>query len=154
MVVKELDSLSVGYKAQMQIYSSLKEGAIKREITRFQKLDVEGAINAYSAPTQSLAIGTPRISTSPLLAEFTSPDGAHDNALAPPSGKSTGHPQAMDPEMLLVKIWLQARNFITQDGTNGTGRIRCSAKATNLSSLCQNCTQAANTISAAERHGD
>ncbi|KAI5430974.1 hypothetical protein KIW84_035209 [Lathyrus oleraceus] len=30
-----------------------------------------------SAPTQSLAIGTPGISTSPLLAEFTGPDGAH-----------------------------------------------------------------------------
>jgi PAX-interacting protein 1 len=36
----------------------------------------------------SLAIGTPGISASPLLAEFTSPDGAHGGALTTVSGKS------------------------------------------------------------------
>ncbi|XP_028778373.1 mediator of RNA polymerase II transcription subunit 15a isoform X3 [Neltuma alba] len=42
-----------------------------------------------AAPAQSLAIGTPGISASPLLAEFSGPDGAHGNALASSSGKST-----------------------------------------------------------------
>jgi PAX-interacting protein 1 len=36
----------------------------------------------------SLAIGTPGISASPLLAEFTSPYGAHGGALTTVSGKS------------------------------------------------------------------
>ncbi|KAI5410706.1 hypothetical protein KIW84_056012 [Lathyrus oleraceus] len=49
-----------------------------------------------AAPAQSLAIGTPGISASPLLAEFTGPDGAHGNALAPPSGKSTIIEQPID----------------------------------------------------------
>ncbi|XP_073264199.1 mediator of RNA polymerase II transcription subunit 15a isoform X3 [Populus alba] len=42
----------------------------------------------------SLAIGTPGISASPLLADFTSPDGAHGGALTTVSGKSnvTGQP--------------------------------------------------------------
>ncbi|KAL3567308.1 hypothetical protein D5086_029959, partial [Populus alba] len=42
----------------------------------------------------SLAIGTPGISASPLLAAFTSPDGAHGSALTTVSGKSnvTGQP--------------------------------------------------------------
>ncbi|KAI9107389.1 hypothetical protein K1719_021426 [Acacia pycnantha] len=42
-----------------------------------------------AAPAQSLAIGTPGISASPLLAEFSSPDGAHVNALPFTSRKST-----------------------------------------------------------------
>lgn len=42
-----------------------------------------------AAPAQSLAIGTPGISASPLLAECSGPDGAHGNALASTSGKST-----------------------------------------------------------------
>ncbi|KAJ7002793.1 mediator of RNA polymerase II transcription subunit 15a-like isoform X1 [Populus alba x Populus x berolinensis] len=42
----------------------------------------------------SLAIGSPGISASPLLADFTSPDGAHGGALTTVSGKSnvTGKP--------------------------------------------------------------
>lgn len=47
-------------------------------------------------PAQSLAIGTPGISASPLLAEFNSQDGAQGNALAPPSGKSTIIEQPID----------------------------------------------------------
>ncbi|KAI9084592.1 hypothetical protein K1719_033580 [Acacia pycnantha] len=42
-----------------------------------------------TVPAQSLAIGTPGISPSPLLAEFSGPDGAHANALAAPSAKLT-----------------------------------------------------------------
>ncbi|KAI5435433.1 hypothetical protein KIW84_022025 [Lathyrus oleraceus] len=38
-----------------------------------------------AAPAQSLAIGTPGISASPLLAEFTSPDGAHGSRAQTPS---------------------------------------------------------------------
>jgi PAX-interacting protein 1 len=49
-----------------------------------------------AAPAQSLAIGTPGISASPLLAEFTGPDGAHGNALAPSSGKSSVTEEPMD----------------------------------------------------------
>jgi PAX-interacting protein 1 len=46
-----------------------------------------------AAPAQSLAIGTPGISASPLLAEFSGPDGTFCNALGAPSGKSTAdHP--------------------------------------------------------------
>jgi PAX-interacting protein 1 len=41
-----------------------------------------------AAPAQSLAIGTPGISASPLLAEFSGPD-AYVNALAATSGKPT-----------------------------------------------------------------
>ncbi|KAL2332498.1 hypothetical protein Fmac_020079 [Flemingia macrophylla] len=46
-------------------------------------------IGGASAPAQSLAIGTPGISATPLLSEFTGLDGTHGNALAPTSGKST-----------------------------------------------------------------
>ncbi|XP_020208700.1 mediator of RNA polymerase II transcription subunit 15a-like [Cajanus cajan] len=41
------------------------------------------------APAQSLAIGILGISASPLLTEFSDPDGVHGNALAATSGKST-----------------------------------------------------------------
>ena len=46
-----------------------------------------------AAPAQSLAIGTPGISASPLLAEFSGPDGTFCNALGATSGKPTAdHP--------------------------------------------------------------
>ena len=43
--------------------------------------------SGVGAPAPSLAIGTPGISASPLLAEFTGPDGTHGNALTNVSGK-------------------------------------------------------------------
>ncbi|KAG4944950.1 hypothetical protein JHK87_040957 [Glycine soja] len=131
-----------------------------------------------AAPAQSLAIGTPGISASPLLAEFTGPDGAHGNALAPTSGKSTVTEQpierlikavkSMSPKALssavsdigsvvsmndriagsapgngsraavgedlvaMTNCRLQARNFITQDGANGTRRMKRYTNATPL----------------------
>ncbi|KAL5067225.1 hypothetical protein RYX36_018112 [Vicia faba] len=131
-----------------------------------------------AAPAQSLAIRTPGISASPLLAEFTSPDGAHGNALVPPSGKSTTTERPFDriikavssltPAALrdavsdigsvismndriagsapgngsrvavgedlvaMTNCRLQARNFITQDGANGTRRMKSSTNATPL----------------------
>ena len=63
------------------------------------------------APAPSLAIGTPGISASPLLADFTSPDGAHGGALTTVSGKSnvTGKPleyliEAVSDALLLVLL--------------------------------------------------
>lgn len=56
-----------------------------------------------SAPAQSLAIGTPGISASPLLAEFSGPDGTHGNALAPSSGKSTVTEQPIERLINAVK---------------------------------------------------
>ncbi|KAF5739057.1 hypothetical protein HS088_TW12G00255 [Tripterygium wilfordii] len=55
------------------------------------------------APAQSLAIGTPGISASPLLAEFTSPDGAHANALINVPGKSSITEQPIERLMKAVK---------------------------------------------------
>ncbi|XP_028779202.1 mediator of RNA polymerase II transcription subunit 15a isoform X2 [Neltuma alba] len=123
-------------------------------------------------PAQSLAIGTPGISPSPLLAEFSGPDGAHGNALAAPSTKLTdadaeqpierlikavksmsskdltaavsdigsvvsmidriagsapgnGSRAAVGEDLVaMTKCRLQARNFINQDGNNGTKRMR------------------------------
>ncbi|XP_059653684.1 mediator of RNA polymerase II transcription subunit 15a-like [Cornus florida] len=121
-------------------------------------------------PPQSLAIGTPGISASPLLAEFSSPDGNHGNASAVVSGKSSVSEQplerlikvvkSMSPRALsasvsdigsvismidriagsapgngsraavgedlvaMTKCRLQARNFITQDVTTGTRKMR------------------------------
>ncbi|KAE9585821.1 putative coactivator CBP, KIX domain-containing protein [Lupinus albus] len=55
-----------------------------------------------AVPAQSLAIGTPGISASPILAEFSSPDGAHgNNALAATSGKSTVTEQPIER---LIKV--------------------------------------------------
>ncbi|CAK7356973.1 unnamed protein product [Dovyalis caffra] len=54
-----------------------------------------------SAP--SLAIGTPGISASPLLAEFTSPDGAHGSALTAVSGKSNVTEQPLERLIKAVK---------------------------------------------------
>ncbi|KAJ6932330.1 hypothetical protein NC651_007913 [Populus alba x Populus x berolinensis] len=50
----------------------------------------------------SLAIGTPGISASPLLANFTSPDGAHGGALTTVSGKSNVTEQP--PEYLIEAV--------------------------------------------------
>ncbi|KAF7843223.1 mediator of RNA polymerase II transcription subunit 15a-like isoform X1 [Senna tora] len=58
-----------------------------------------------AAPAQSLAIGTPGISASPLLAEFSGPEGAHGNALAATSGKSTVTEQPLER---LIKAVSQA----------------------------------------------
>ncbi|KAJ7951947.1 mediator of RNA polymerase II transcription subunit 15a-like [Quillaja saponaria] len=122
------------------------------------------------APAPSLAIGTPGISASPLLAEFTGPDGAHGNALAAAPGKSNATEQPIDrlikavksmsPKALtasvtdigsvvsmidriagsapgngsraaigedlaaMTKCRLLARNIMTQDGTNGSKKMR------------------------------
>ncbi|CAL0335264.1 unnamed protein product [Lupinus luteus] len=119
-----------------------------------------------AAPAQSLAIGTPGISASPLLAEFSGPE----NALAATSGRSTVTEQPIENLIRVVKSMshktlsaavsdigsivsmndriagsapgigsraavgedlasmtncrLQARNFITQDGTNGIKRMK------------------------------
>lgn len=56
-----------------------------------------------SAPAQSLAIGTPGISASPLLAEFTSLDGTHANVSAAVSGKSSVE-QPLERLMKVVRI--------------------------------------------------
>ncbi|RDX58376.1 Mediator of RNA polymerase II transcription subunit 15a, partial [Mucuna pruriens] len=122
------------------------------------------------ASAQSLAIGTPGMSASPLLAEFSGPDGAHGNVLAATSGKSTVTEQPIERLINAVKSMshkalsaavrdigsvvsmndriagsapgngsraavgedlvsmtncrLQARNFITQDGSNGIKRMK------------------------------
>ncbi|KAL5072432.1 hypothetical protein RYX36_011416 [Vicia faba] len=126
-------------------------------------------IGGAAAPAQSLAIGTPGISASPLLAEFSGPDCAYFNAFAATSGKSTAEQpidrliravQSMSTETLTAAVndissvvsmsdriagsapgngsraavgedlvsmtncRLQARNFITQDGTNGIRKIK------------------------------
>ncbi|KAI5593611.1 hypothetical protein BDE02_03G025200 [Populus trichocarpa] len=51
----------------------------------------------------SLAIGTSGISASPLLAEFTSPDGAHGGALTTVSGKSNVTEQPLECLIKAVK---------------------------------------------------
>ncbi|XVE91247.1 hypothetical protein DITRI_Ditri20bG0138500 [Diplodiscus trichospermus] len=55
------------------------------------------------AGSQSLAIGTPGISASPLLAEFTGADGAHANALTTVSSKSNITEQPLERLMKAVK---------------------------------------------------
>lgn len=49
-----------------------------------------------SVPAQSLAIGTPGISASPLLAEFTSPEGHHAVPATVASGKSNATEQPIE----------------------------------------------------------
>ncbi|CAL1407975.1 unnamed protein product [Linum trigynum] len=51
----------------------------------------------------SLAIGTPGISASPLLAEFSVPDGAHGNALTTVSGRPSVSEQPLDRLIKAVK---------------------------------------------------
>ncbi|KAK8664143.1 hypothetical protein V6N13_083943 [Hibiscus sabdariffa] len=55
------------------------------------------------AGSQSLAIGTPGISASPLLAEFTGADGTHANALTVASSKSNITEQPLERLMKAVK---------------------------------------------------
>ncbi|KAJ9189965.1 hypothetical protein P3X46_001208 [Hevea brasiliensis] len=55
------------------------------------------------ATAPSLAIGTPGISASPLLAEFTGSDGAHGNALTTASGKSSVTEQPLERLIKAVK---------------------------------------------------
>lgn len=55
-----------------------------------------------SALAQSLAIGTPGISASPLLAEFTSPDGTHGVASTIVSGNSNVVEQPLDRLLKVV----------------------------------------------------
>ncbi|XP_017225453.1 mediator of RNA polymerase II transcription subunit 15a [Daucus carota subsp. sativus] len=121
-------------------------------------------------PAQSLAIGTPGISASPLLAEFTSPEGHHavpatvvpgkSNATEQPierllkvmksmssdaltasvrdigsvvsmidrvagSAPGNGSRAAVGEDLVaMTKCRLQARNFISQDGTTGTKKMK------------------------------
>lgn len=56
------------------------------------------------APPPSLAIGTPGISASPLLAEFTSLDGNHGNASTMVSGKSSVTEQPLERLIKVVKL--------------------------------------------------
>ncbi|KAL5781399.1 hypothetical protein ACOSP7_006428 [Xanthoceras sorbifolium] len=55
------------------------------------------------AAAPSLAIGTPGISASPLLAEFTGPDGTHATALAAVPGKSSVTEQPLERLIKAVK---------------------------------------------------
>lgn len=56
------------------------------------------------AAAPSLAIGTPGISASPLLAEFTGPDGAHGNALTAISIKASVTEQPLERLIKAVNI--------------------------------------------------
>ncbi|XP_022860694.1 mediator of RNA polymerase II transcription subunit 15a-like isoform X1 [Olea europaea var. sylvestris] len=56
-----------------------------------------------SIPAQSLAIGTPGISASPLLAEFTSPDGTHGVVSTIVSGNSNVVEQPLERLLKVVK---------------------------------------------------
>ncbi|XVE89026.1 hypothetical protein DITRI_Ditri19aG0116900 [Diplodiscus trichospermus] len=58
---------------------------------------------SVQAGSQSLAIGTPGISASPLLAEFTGADGTHANALTTVSSKSNITEQPLERLMKAVK---------------------------------------------------
>ncbi|XP_044486445.1 mediator of RNA polymerase II transcription subunit 15a-like isoform X2 [Mangifera indica] len=58
--------------------------------------------NAQAA-APSLAIGTPGISASPLLAEFTGPDGTHGNALTAVSVKNSVTEQPLERLIKVVK---------------------------------------------------
>ncbi|CAJ2656333.1 unnamed protein product [Trifolium pratense] len=149
-----------------------------------------------AAPAQSLAIGTPGISASPLLAEFSGPD-AYCNTLAAASGKSTAEKpidrliravQSMSTETLTAAVndissvvsmsdmiagaapgngsraavgedlvsmtncRLQARNFITQDGTSGIRKIKryTSARPLNVVSSAGSKNDSTNQLSASE----
>ncbi|KAK3187914.1 hypothetical protein Dsin_027475 [Dipteronia sinensis] len=55
------------------------------------------------AAAPSLAIGTPGISASPLLAEFTGPDGTHGTALVAVPGKSSATEQPLERLLKAVK---------------------------------------------------
>lgn len=59
---------------------------------------------ALPAGAQSLAIGTPGISASPLLAEFSGPDGAHGVSSTAISGKSTMTEQPIERLIRAVSL--------------------------------------------------
>ncbi|XP_042951247.1 mediator of RNA polymerase II transcription subunit 15a-like isoform X3 [Carya illinoinensis] len=59
--------------------------------------------SGVGAPAPSLAIGTPGISASPLLAEFTGQEGTHGNALMNVSGKSSITEQPLERLIKAVK---------------------------------------------------
>ncbi|GKV15586.1 hypothetical protein SLEP1_g26366 [Rubroshorea leprosula] len=60
-------------------------------------------VTAVQVGSQSLAIGTPGISASPLLAEFTGGDTTQGHALSTVSGKSTVTEQPLDRLIKVVK---------------------------------------------------
>lgn len=60
--------------------------------------------SSAQAAAPSLAIGTPGISASPLLAEFTGPDGAHGNALTAISIKASVTEQPLERLIKAVNI--------------------------------------------------
>ncbi|XP_062092604.1 mediator of RNA polymerase II transcription subunit 15a-like isoform X2 [Humulus lupulus] len=62
-----------------------------------------GQQTSVVAPSQSLAIGTPGISASPLLAEFIGPDGTQGNTSISVFGKSSITEQPLDRLMKAVK---------------------------------------------------
>ncbi|KAK1307498.1 Mediator of RNA polymerase II transcription subunit 15a [Acorus calamus] len=130
---------------------------------------------------QSLAVGTPGISASPLLAEFTNVDGNQGNASTMLGGRSNAKEQPIDrllkaiqslsPQALsssisdigsvvsmvdriagsapgngsraavgedlvaMTKCRLQARNFIPQDGTSATKKIKRHTSAMPLNAV-------------------
>ncbi|TXG72607.1 hypothetical protein EZV62_001186 [Acer yangbiense] len=74
-------------------------------ISSFSNAGNIGLQQTTSAQTAapSLAIGTPGISASPLLAEFTGPDGTHGTALTTVSGKSSVTEQPLERLLKAVK---------------------------------------------------
>ncbi|KAH0997812.1 hypothetical protein GBA52_021676 [Prunus armeniaca] len=102
---------------------------------------------------QSLAIGTPGISASPLLAEYSVPDGTHvksmsSNALSASvsdigsvvsmsriagSAPGKGSRDAVGEDLItMTKCCRQGGNVLTRDGTNGSRKIRRFARAVPL----------------------
>ncbi|XP_075511043.1 mediator of RNA polymerase II transcription subunit 15a-like isoform X6 [Primulina tabacum] len=68
---------------------------------------VHNSTAGASGPAQSLAIGTPGISASPLLAEFTSPDGTHGAASTIVSGNNNVVEQPLERLIKVVKSMSQ-----------------------------------------------
>ncbi|XP_019448069.1 PREDICTED: mediator of RNA polymerase II transcription subunit 15a-like isoform X2 [Lupinus angustifolius] len=74
-----------------------------------------------AVPAQSLAIGTPGISASPILAEFSGPDIAHgNNALAATSGKSTVTEQPIER---LIKVVQSMSSKALSAAVNDIGAV-------------------------------
>ncbi|KAK9941163.1 hypothetical protein M0R45_017784 [Rubus argutus] len=86
------------------------------------------------ALVQSLAIGTPGISASPLLAEFSGPDGTHANALSTMSGKSSVTEQPLEclikadskassvqPQKMLTFLNKPQKTMVNSLESNGAG---------------------------------
>ncbi|CAH8387761.1 unnamed protein product [Eruca vesicaria subsp. sativa] len=84
---------------------------------------------------QSIAIGTPGISASPLLQEFTSLDG---NNLSPsaaelPIERLIRVVKSISPQSLSSGYRLQARNFMTQEGMTASKKMKRHTTAMPLS---------------------